>query len=99
MDVRQDEGRFEKVGEELLADPAQGQTREGNAKLGRRQVGIEMAADVLGKNGPHVSFILESIQLAAADLYDRKLRGHKKRIENNEPQNDRQLPQDNQGRV
>ena len=36
MNVRQDEGRLEEMGEELLADPAQGQTRQGNAELGRR---------------------------------------------------------------
>jgi hypothetical protein len=35
----------------LFADPAQGQAGEGNAKLRRRKIGVEMPADVLGENG------------------------------------------------
>src|SRR2546423_1427941 len=99
MDVRQDEGRLEQVGEKLLANPAQRETREGDAELGRGKVGIEMVADVLGKNGPQISFILESIQLAAPDLHDRKFRRHKKGVENNKAQDDRQFAQYDQRRI
>src|SRR3954447_21068289 len=58
-----------------------------------------MLADVLRKNSTGVAFIHQRVELTAANFYDRKFRGDEESVENNKPEDDRQLAQDNQGRV
>ena len=99
MDVRQKESGLEHAREKLFADPAQGETGQGNAELRRGEIGIEVSADVLGENRLHIAFVLERIELAVADLHDGKLGGHEKGVERNQPQDDRQLAQDDDRRI
>src|SRR6476469_3805496 len=99
MDIRQDESRLEEVREELLADPAQGQAGQGYPKLSRGQIRIQMIADMLCEHRAQVAFTLKSVELARPDLYHRELGRHEEGIQDDEAENDRQLAQNNEGRI
>src|SRR5205085_324892 len=68
MHIHEGERRLKDPGEKLFADPAQGETGQGDAELGRRQVGVEMSADVLGENGTDVAFVFKRIELESYQL-------------------------------
>ena len=73
MDLGQREKRFENVDQKLFADPAEGQTRERDAKLRRGKISIEMSAYVFCKTRTHVPLLCQRVELARAHFDDGEL--------------------------
>src|SRR5205085_11694509 len=99
MHIHEGERRLKDPSEKLFADPAQGETGQGDAELGRRQVGVEMYAYVLGENGADVAFVLKRIELAGPHFYDREFGRDEKGVERDEPDDQGDLADENDWRV
>ena len=89
-----DQQRLEQPREGRLADPAQGQARQRDAELARRQVGVEVREHVLGEAGAAIAFADLDLDLGRPDLDQRELRRDEEAVDDHE--HDRQ--RDRRGR-
>ena len=87
-----DQQRLEQARERRLADPAQGQARQRDAELRRRQVGVEVREHVLGEPGAAVAFAELDLDLRRPHLDQRELRGDEEAVQDHEQ--DRQRDRD-----
>src|ERR1041385_67445 len=91
MDTDEAKRRLQNARQEFLTDPAQGEAGESDAKLCRREIGVEMGAHVLGKGRLRIAFVFECIELTAAYLHNSELARDEKRVQDDEPEDDRDL--------
>ena len=88
------EGRLDHVGDEGLAQPAETEARQRDAKLGGRDVGLQMRGDVLGQFGAGIALLDQGIELAAADFDHRELGGNEETVEQDEGQDTQESKDD-----
>jgi hypothetical protein len=74
------EDRFDQVGQGRFANPAEGEAGNGDAKLGRRDVGIEVVEPAQDRGGPPVPLRRQVLDARAADGDQGKLGGDKKPV-------------------
>jgi hypothetical protein len=72
------------VGEGRLANPAEGDAGDGDAKLGRGDVGVEVIEAAQDRGGPPVSFRGQMLDAGAPDGNEGKLGGDEEPVGENE---------------
>ena len=96
--AREVKERLNHLCEEGLSGPTERQTRQSDAKLRRREIGVEMRDDVAGETGLGFTAFLQRFELAGADFDDGKLRRDIEAIQQDEEKNARKLEQDRAAR-
>ena len=99
MNIYKGEKRLKNLHQKLFTDPAERETGQGDAKLGRREIRVEMAADVLDKVCPEVPLFYQSFELAATHLNNGKFARDEETIEPDKRGNSRDFANQNPGRI
>lgn len=95
VDACEGKERFDHGREERFAEPAEAEGSEGDAELGRAEVGVEMRDNFFGGDGASVAFFDEGFELAGADLDDGEFRGDEESVQEDEKENGGQFEEDN----
>src|SRR5947207_15652768 len=99
MNIYKGEKRLKNLHQKLFTDPAERETGQSDAKLGRREIRVEMAADVLDEVCPEVSLFYQSFELAATHLNNGKFARDEETIEPDKRGNSRDFANQNPGRI
>src|SRR5437762_8073278 len=99
MNIHEREERLKDLHQKLFTDPPERQTGQGNAKLGRGEIRVEMAADMLGEACSEVPLFYQSLELAATHLNNGKFACDEETIKPDKRSNSRDFANQNTGRV
>src|SRR5438128_12077435 len=98
MNIYKGEKRLKNLHQKLFTDPAERETGQGDAKLGRGEIRVEMAADVLDKVCPEVPLFYQSFELAARHLNNGKFARDEETVEPDKRGHSRDVANQNSGR-
>src|SRR5204863_9966100 len=99
MNIYKGKKRLKNLHQKLFTDPAERETGQGDAKLGRGEIRVEMAADVLDKVCPEVPLFYQSFELAATHLNNGKFARDEETIEHDKRGNSRDFANENSARI
>ncbi len=99
MNIYESEERLKDLHQKLFTDPTERETGQGNAKLGRGKIRVEMAADMLDEVCSDIPLFYQSIELAATHLNNGKFARDEETIEPDKRGNSRDFPNQNPGRI
>src|SRR5205809_7397706 len=99
MNIYKGEKRLKNLHQKLFTDPAERETGQGDAKLGRGEIRVEMAADMLDKVCSEVPLLYQSVELAATHLNNGKFARDEETIKPDKRSNSRDFANQNTGHV
>jgi len=99
MNIYESEERLKDLHQKLFTDPTERETGEGNAKLGRGKIRVEMATDMLDEVCSDIPLFYQSIELAATHLNNGKFARDEETIKPDKRSNSRDFADQNTGRV
>src|SRR6202030_540358 len=68
-------------------------------ELSRRKISVQFPANMLCENGAHIPLLRQSVKLTRAHLHHRELARNEKSVESNQRGDNRELANDNPGRI
>src|SRR5438046_2936687 len=97
MNIHECKERLKDLHQKLFTDPPERETGQGNAKLGRGEIRIEMAADMLDEVCSEVPLLYQSVELAATHLNNGKFARDEETIKPDKRSNSRDFANQNTG--